>query len=90
MADSKPPRNNAHCTLPDDLEQSTYRFIIVAAKRARQLQGGAKPMVHTNSRKPTRIALDEMRAGVVKWELIPIIKKEIPADEEPEKKKSKK
>ena len=31
MAENKPPRNNAHCTLPDDPEQSTYRFIIVAA-----------------------------------------------------------
>ena len=27
--------------IPDDPESSTYRFIIVAAKRARQLQGGA-------------------------------------------------
>jgi hypothetical protein len=33
MAD-KAPRNNAHCTIPDDPDQSTYRFIIVAAKRA--------------------------------------------------------
>ena len=29
----KAPRNNAHCTIPDDPDQSTYRFIIVAAKR---------------------------------------------------------
>jgi hypothetical protein len=34
-----------HCTIPDDAEQSTYRFIIVAAKRARQLQGGARPVL---------------------------------------------
>ncbi len=42
MAD-KAPRNNAHCTIPDDPDQSTYRFIIVAAKRARQLQGAHAP-----------------------------------------------
>ena len=34
-------RNNAMYAIPDDGEQSTYRFIIVAAKRARQLQNGA-------------------------------------------------
>ena len=56
MAESKTPRNNAHCTLPDDPEQSTYRFIIVAAKRARQLQGGARPVLPTSSKKPTIIA----------------------------------
>jgi hypothetical protein len=27
-------RNNAHCTLPDDVDQSTYRFIIVAKTAA--------------------------------------------------------
>jgi DNA-directed RNA polymerase subunit omega len=60
MAD-KAPRNNAHCTLPDDPEQSTYRFIIVAAKRARQLQGGARPVLPTSSKKPTVIAMEEVR-----------------------------
>ena len=44
-------RNNAHCSLPDDAEQSTYRFIIVAAKRARQLQGGQRPFLPTSSKK---------------------------------------
>lgn len=39
----KIPRNNAHCTIPDDPEESTYRFIIVAAKRARQLPGRRAP-----------------------------------------------
>jgi DNA-directed RNA polymerase subunit omega len=57
------PRNNAHCTIPDDPEQSTYRFIIVAAKRARQLQGGARPVLPTSSKKPTIIAMEEVRRG---------------------------
>jgi DNA-directed RNA polymerase subunit omega len=68
MADKA--RNNAHCTLPDDAEQSTYRFIIVAAKRARQLQGGARPVLPTASKKPTVIAMEESRRGLVKYELI--------------------
>jgi DNA-directed RNA polymerase subunit omega len=66
MAD-RSPRNNAHCTIPDDPEQSTYRFIIVAAKRARQLQGGARPVLPTSSKKPTVIAVEEVRRGLVKY-----------------------
>jgi DNA-directed RNA polymerase subunit omega len=68
MAD-RAQRNNAHCTLPDDPEQSTYRFIIVASKRARQLQGGARPVLPTSSKKPTIIAMEEVRRGLVKYSL---------------------
>ena len=65
----KIPKNNAHCTIPDDQEQSTYRFIIVAAKRARQLQGGARPVLPTSSKKSTIIAMEEVRRGLVKYEI---------------------
>lgn len=67
---SDAPRNNAHCSIPDDPELSTYRFIIVAAKRARQLQGGARPFLPTSSKKPTVIATEEVRRGLVKYDLI--------------------
>jgi DNA-directed RNA polymerase subunit omega len=66
------PRNNAHCSIPDDPDQSTYRFIIVAAKRARQLQGGYRPVLPTSSKKPTVIAMEEVRRGLVKYE-IPVV-----------------
>lgn len=46
---------------------SNYRYILVAARRARQLQGGAPPLVATASRKPCRIAQEEILAGKVKW-----------------------
>jgi DNA-directed RNA polymerase omega subunit len=49
---------------------SKFRQILVAAKRARQVQGGAKPLVLTQARKPTRIAQDELRAGVLPYELV--------------------
>jgi len=55
-------------TIPDDPEQSTYRWIIVAAKRARQLQSGARPFLPTTSKKPTMIAMEEVRRGLVKYE----------------------
>lgn len=53
--------------IPDDPEQSTYRFIIVAAKRARQLQDGARSYLPTTSRKPTVTAMEEVRRGLVKY-----------------------
>jgi len=53
---------------------SNYRYILVAARRARQLQGGAPPVIETHSRKPCRIAQDEIKAGKVKW-VIPEIAK---------------
>ncbi len=59
---------NIHFTIPDDPELSTYRWIIVAAKRARQLQGGARPFLPTTSKKSTVTAMEETRRGLVKWE----------------------
>jgi len=53
---------------------SNYRYILVAARRARQLQSGAPPVIDTGSRKPCRIAHDEIKAGKVKW-LIPEVPK---------------
>jgi DNA-directed RNA polymerase subunit omega len=53
---------------------SNYRYILVAARRARQLQSGAPPVIETGSRKPCRIAQDEIKAGKVKW-MIPEVPK---------------
>jgi DNA-directed RNA polymerase subunit omega len=61
-------RSNAAYTIPDDPEMSSYRFIIVAAKRARQLQSGARSVLPTTSRKPTVTAMEETRRGLVKYE----------------------
>jgi DNA-directed RNA polymerase subunit omega len=46
---------------------SKYRLIIVAAKRSKQLQRGAKPRIDidTQKHKPTRIALEEVIRGKV-------------------------
>jgi DNA-directed RNA polymerase subunit omega len=63
-----PAKNNNPYVIPDDPEQSTYRWIIVAAKRARQLQSGARPFLPVTSKKPTVIAMEEVRRGLVKWE----------------------
>ena len=54
--------------IPDDPEMSTYRYIIVTAKRARQLQDGARSFLPTTSRKPTVTAMEEVRRGLVKYD----------------------
>jgi DNA-directed RNA polymerase subunit omega len=48
---------------------SNYRYVLVAARRARQIQSGARPVVDPHSRKPCRIAEEEIQAGRVKWEI---------------------
>ena len=54
--------------LPRDVD-SKFRFITVAAQRAKQLQSGAKPRVDSRSRKSTRIAVEEAIAGTISWEV---------------------
>jgi len=47
---------------------SNYRYVLVAARRARQIQSGARPLLeHNQSRKACRIAEEEIAAGKVKW-----------------------
>lgn len=46
---------------------SKYRYILVAARRARQLQSGAPALVKTASRKASKIAQDEIHAGLVNY-----------------------
>lgn len=46
---------------------SKYRYILVAARRARQLQSGASALVSSPSQKPCRIARDEISAGKVQY-----------------------
>jgi DNA-directed RNA polymerase subunit omega len=80
-----PPRNNAHCSIPDDPDQSTYRFIIVAAKRARQLQGGSRSLLPSSSvKKSTVVAMEEARRGLVKYEIQneAIMVEDVPAPEQ--------
>lgn len=48
---------------------SNYRYVLVAARRARQIQNGARPVVEPHSRKPCRIAEEEIQSGRVKWEI---------------------
>jgi DNA-directed RNA polymerase subunit omega len=54
--------------LPREVD-SKFRFITVAAQRAKQVQNGAKPRVDAKSRKATRVAIEEVLANAISWEM---------------------
>ncbi len=58
---------NMMYAIPDDETSSTYRFIIVAAKRARQLQNGQRSVLPAVNKKPTVLAMEEVRRGLVPY-----------------------
>jgi DNA-directed RNA polymerase subunit omega len=55
--------------MPQNLD-SKFRFILVAARRARQLQAGAKPLIQTATKRSTRVAQQEVAAGLVPIEVL--------------------
>ncbi|OLC28653.1 MAG: DNA-directed RNA polymerase subunit omega [Armatimonadetes bacterium 13_1_40CM_64_14] len=49
--------------------ENKYALVIVAAKRARQLKEGALPMVEVDSGNPVTVALEEIAAGKIRFEM---------------------
>jgi DNA-directed RNA polymerase subunit omega len=52
---------------------SNYRKVLVAARRARQLQNGSTALVSTRSTKACRVAQEEIDAGKIAY-----VKKDVP------------
>jgi DNA-directed RNA polymerase subunit omega len=46
--------------------QNRFHLVLVAAKRARELEGGVSPTIDPNNDKPTVIALREIASGIVR------------------------
>jgi DNA-directed RNA polymerase omega subunit len=70
-------------TIPDNID-SKYRFVILSALRARQIQGGSMPLLKEPRHKSTQIAQKEILQGLVKFR-IPEKNGDLPAVvEEPE------
>jgi DNA-directed RNA polymerase subunit omega len=46
---------------------SNYRKVLVAARRARQIQSGSQALITTQSTKACRIAQDEIEAGKIAY-----------------------
>ncbi|HPB58920.1 MAG TPA: DNA-directed RNA polymerase subunit omega [Candidatus Saccharicenans sp.] len=57
------------------MEQNTFdskfRFVIVAAQRAKQLLKGERPRIKFKYKNPIRIAQEEVRTGAVQYEILP-------------------
>lgn len=49
---------------------SLFKTVLAAAARANELAQGAQPLVKTNAKKVTSIALEEFAAGKVRYEEI--------------------
>ena len=61
--------------LDDELDWTTeidskYRLVLLAAKRSKQLQRGAKPRVYGTAKKTTRVAVEEVKRGLVRYQAI--------------------
>jgi len=58
--------------------ESKFAFVVVAARRARQLMMGASPLLaNPRSHKATRVAIEELGAGVLEYQM-----PELPGDSE--------
>jgi DNA-directed RNA polymerase subunit omega len=55
-------------TIPDNID-SKYRFVILSALRARQIQGGSSPLLKEPRHKSTQIAQKEILQGLVKFRI---------------------
>jgi len=64
MADTENENENEWTTQID----SKYRLVLLAARRSKQIQKGARPRLHSVARKPTRIALEEVERGLVPYQ----------------------
>lgn len=64
---------------------SKFRYVILAAMRAKQLLGGAKPHIKTRSKNPIRIAQEEVKQGLVDYEIIKEVKGNIEDVSAPDK-----
>jgi DNA-directed RNA polymerase omega subunit len=51
---------------PEHGLDSNFRYVVMAARRARQLQNGSQPLIDSRSTKSSRVAQEEIAAGKVK------------------------
>jgi len=50
---------------PENGHDSNFRYVVMAARRARQLQNGSQPLIDSRSNKACRVAQEEIAAGKV-------------------------
>ena len=52
--------------IPETID-SKYRFVILSALRARQIQSGSRPLIDDVDRKPTQIAQQEVLQNLIQF-----------------------
>jgi DNA-directed RNA polymerase omega subunit len=57
-------------TVSNQPPESLFAYVVVAGRRARQLMLGATPLLaNPRSHKPTRVAMEELNAGQLEYDL---------------------
>ena len=57
-------------TVSNQPPDSLFAYVVVAGRRARQLMIGAMPLLaNPRSHKPTRVAMEELNAGQLEYDL---------------------
>ncbi len=69
-------------TIPDNID-SKYRFVILSALRARQIQGGSMPRIKQPSHKATQIAQREILQGLIEFRILVKEEKKVAEEQEP-------
>jgi DNA-directed RNA polymerase omega subunit len=71
---------------PEHGLDSNFRYVVMAARRARQLQNGSQPLIDSRSNKACRVAQEEIIAGKVKAAAQPTVEivDDVLLDPEPE------
>ena len=73
-------------TVQTKAPESQFAYVVLAARRARQIMAGAPPMLESvRTQKPTRIACEEVTHGLIEYDF-----PEIPVTEEEKEAKRRK
>ena len=56
-------------TVQSKAPESQFAYVVLAARRARQIMAGAPPMVeNTRTQKATRLACEEVTSGLIEYD----------------------
>src|SRR5438309_5923370 len=59
-------------TVQTKAPESQFAYVVLAARRARQIMAGAPPMLgNPRTLKPTRVAFEEVNSGLIEYEFSP-------------------
>jgi DNA-directed RNA polymerase subunit omega len=86
LAPERPATNLGGNVTPENGLDSNFRYVVMAARRARQLQNGSQPLIDSRSNKACRVAQEEIAAGKVKAAAQPRVERvdEVLPDPHPE------